>query len=38
MPLALDYSKAVNNSAAELQELPAVAERADAATTEPINR
>ena len=38
MPLALDYSKAVNNSAAELQELPAVAERADAATPEPINR
>ncbi|GEM_PF-1662039 len=37
-PLELDYSKALNNSGASLQELPAVAERADAATAEPINR
>lgn len=37
-PLALDYSKALNNSDVSLQELPAVAERADAATVEPINR
>lgn len=37
-PLALDYSKALHKPADDLQSLPAVAERADAATTEPINR
>jgi hypothetical protein len=37
-PLALDYSKALHQPADNLQALPAVAERADAATTEPINR
>jgi hypothetical protein len=38
MPFALDYSKAVNNSRANLLELPAVAARDDATTVEPINR
>lgn len=37
-PLALDYSKAIKNAAVSLQELPAVAERADSTTNEPINR
>jgi hypothetical protein len=37
-PLALDYSKAFEQTADALQELPTVAERDNAATTEPINR
>ncbi len=37
-PLELDYSKALHNPTEDLQALPAIAERTDTATTEPINR